>query len=93
MKTQLIIVFYNGKHNAFEGLRNQYRLVDCPEDELAISEHIKTALNSLPKAGGYVVAKYQGKWLYLCEKNTKNKDRGYDKVLISYHPLADKFTI
>ena len=88
MNSQLMIVFYNGKHNAFGGARNQYRLAECPEEESAISKQIKRTLNEID---GYVLVKYKGQ-MYLCEKNDKNP-KGYDRTTIFYHPLQEKFTI
>ena len=85
---QILVVELNGRHNAYEGERNIVRRAGCVKEEES-RELIKKLLDNLTKRG-YVLAKWKGQ-LFLCEKNNENKERGYDRTFITYHPLQEEF--
>jgi hypothetical protein len=90
MDGQLIIVEYNGKHNAFEGERNKHTILNV-ESKLDIAPMIEAQLKNLKK-GGYVLVKFAGV-MYLCERDNVDVTKPYRKHQVSYHPFAKEFTI
>jgi hypothetical protein len=58
-------------------------------DEAESQGQIKKLIQGLTKPG-YVLVKHRGN-VYLCERNDKNKERGYDRTLVAYHPLSEMF--
>ena len=90
MTGQLIVVEYNGRHNAFEGQRDKHRLLDI-QDQAEIAPSIKKELDGL-KHGGYVLVKFAGQ-IFLCEKDNVDASQPYRKHKITYNPFVKEFTV
>ncbi len=86
---QILLVELNGRHNAYSGERNICRMMGTNVSEEESVAFLQKLFKGLTKPG-YVLVKHRGN-LYLCEENKKNKERGYDRTLITYHPLANQF--
>lgn len=87
---QLIIVEYNGKHNAFSEMRNVHRLVNV-ENKLDIAPMIEAQLKAMDKPG-YILVKYAGK-MFICERNNVDHTKPYQKHAVIYNPFQSEFTI
>ena len=85
---QLMVVEYNGKHNAFEGNRNVHRIIDI-ESKNDIAPMIDAHLKSLRK-GGYVLVSYAGQ-LFICERDNVTPSAPYRKHRVTYHPFQSEF--
>jgi hypothetical protein len=90
MTGQLIVVEYNGRHNAFEGVRDKHRLLDIA-DPKEIAPSIQKELAGL-KHGGYVLVKYAGQ-IFICERDPIDHTRPYQKHRITYNPYSSAFTV
>jgi len=90
MDAQLIVVEYNGRHNAFEGKRNVHRVLNI-ENKLDIAPMIEAQLKTLSK-GGYVLVKFAGQ-LFICERDNVDPSQPYRKHRIAYNPFQSEFTV
>lgn len=89
---QLIVVVYNTRKNAYEGARNAFIKVEVT-DKGKIKEAILGAFkDQLGEHRGCVLVKYDGK-MFLCERDTVNKEKVYTRHEVVYHPLAQHFSI
>jgi hypothetical protein len=87
---QLIVVEYNGRHNAFEGQRDKHRLLDIA-DPKEIAPTIQKELAELKK-GGYVLVKFAGQ-IFICERDNVDPTQPYRKHKITYNPFVKEFTV
>jgi len=86
---QLMVVEYNGRHNAYGGDRDKNSVIDIFDVKMikrTIVKYLKLLSN------GYVLVRYQGK-TFLCEKNNVNPEEPYLRHETFYHPLDKLFTV
>ena len=89
---ELLVVVYNDRRNAYEGSRDAFTKVEVADKE-AIKQTIQDQFNGpLAKHVGCVVVKFDDK-IWLCERDTVNPKKIYTRHEITYHPLAQHFTI
>ena len=88
---QIIVVQYNGRHNAFEGQRNKHTLLNV-EKKLDIAPIIASQLKGLGDKGGYVLVKFAGQ-LFICERDNVDPSQPYRKHKIAYNPFQSEFTV
>jgi hypothetical protein len=85
---QIIVVEYNGRHNAFSGVRNVHRILNI-ESKLDIAPMIEAQLKGLSK-GGYVLVSF-AQSLFICELDNVDPTKPYRKHKINYHPFSSEF--
>jgi len=89
---QLIAIRYNGRFNAYGGARNVFTKVEVTDKgkiKEAILETFKGVLGEHP---GCVLVKFDNK-MFLCERDTVNKEKVYTRHEVAYHPHMKEFTI
>ena len=61
-------------------------------DTVAFRTAIEDSLDQVPPGRGYALVKWSNR-LFICEKDSNDPDLNYVRHEITYHPMAEHFTI
>jgi hypothetical protein len=81
------------KLNSIARLNNEFvGPIDVLKEEDIKVEIRKLFDTTLKGIRGNVLVKWNGQ-MFLCEPNQVSPDRDYSRIIVRYHPLAEKFSI